>query len=195
MKNENLSMLARLAKMFPSVRQLAANYFYVYDDVIVNAEQALRRNYWIPGYAYAGESLVLPDERGLLAARDIPYGTPVASYGGAFITVEEADRRPRTPENAYLVGLPDGLGVIDGNPALPESAGHIGMFANDVRGTGLRPNAQIEIYQIEDEGQTRYYAVIATIRAVRAGEEILLDYGTDYWEESESESSGSEFEI
>lgn len=107
--------------------------------------------------------------RGLFAERDFAKGEQIARYGGEILTTEEYDERYSSEAmGAYGVQL-DEARVID---ARKTSAG-VARYACDYHGSRKRPNAE---YVADDESDEVW--VVAT-RAIKAGDEILTDYGDD----------------
>lgn len=113
--------------------------------------------------------------KGLFAARDLPRGTRLP-YKGELLSVAEINRRyPGQTLGEYVLCFGRGRGrrCVD---ARSTQAG-LGRYANDVRGTQLRPNAE---FRDPRRGET--WPALYLTRAVRAGEEILVSYGDEYWE-------------
>ena len=100
---------------------------------------------------------------GLFATRDIEKGTRIAEYTGPLLDC----RRPEHDaiENKYLFEL-NGRWTIDGSVRR-----NIARYANH----SCRPNAESDV-------RPRLRKVfIRAIKAIRAGDEITYDYGTDYF--------------
>jgi len=96
---------------------------------------------------------------GLFAQEDIPRGRFVVEYHGSIVTDDEAD----AIGGRYLFELGDGK-TIDGSART-----NIARYANH----GCLPNCETR--------QVGNRVYIFTRRKVRAGEELLHDYGKEYF--------------
>lgn len=123
-----------------------------------------------------GPSMIPNAGLGLFATRQFPPKKKIVEYTGRIISVKEANKLPNS--NAYLAQL--GQRVIDGEDPLQSS---VARYANDPRKSGMKANVKF----------TANYAKktmwLESVKVIKAGDEILLPYGDDYWKESESNSS------
>ena len=108
---------------------------------------------------------------GLFATVNIRKGFIATSYRGEVIDKGELERRYGKECAIYVVNLGNGR-YLDGRDPLTSGKGR---YANDARGTEFRVNGKIVTYF---PGDSTY--IIAT-RMIHKGEEILVDYGEDYW--------------
>jgi SET domain-containing protein len=100
---------------------------------------------------------------GLFATQPMKRGDFIIEYTGELISTEEADRRG----GKYLFVVSDSK-TIDG-----KGRENIARYVNH----SCAPNAEAELD--EDELRVRIYAR----KKILPGEEILYDYGKEYWEE------------
>ena len=109
--------------------------------------------------------------KGLFAKEFISKGSRIVEYKGRVTTWKEVDGRDGNNGYIYFVKRNH---VIDAS-TYPKA---LGRYANDANGLfrvpGIRNNAQY----VED-GLKVY---IEAIRDISAGEEILVDYGKEYWD-------------
>jgi len=98
---------------------------------------------------------------GLFAGQDIPRNTCIIEYVGRVISAEEEI----TSKSLYLFHIKRGL-TIDGKPKW-NKAGYINH--------SCKPNADVEVYK------NRVY--VFSRRKILEGEEILYDYGKEYFDE------------
>jgi SET domain-containing protein len=103
---------------------------------------------------------------GVFAARELPFGTLVGVYAGRRYTAHEARAMAWDDELTYLFGLSDGT-LIDG-----AQGGNATRHLNHA----CEPNCEA-VEEYADDGQLTVR--IETIMAVRAGEELFLDYALD----------------
>ncbi len=100
---------------------------------------------------------------GLIATKPLKRGDFIIEYKGELISTEEADRRG----GKYLFVVSD-TKTIDG-----KSRENIARYINH----SCAPNAEAELD--EEELRVRIYAK----KKILPGEEILYDYGKEYWDE------------
>jgi len=100
---------------------------------------------------------------GLFATEPMKRGDFIIEYTGELIPTEEADRRG----GKYLFVVSD-TKTIDG-----KGRDNIARYINH----SCAPNAEAELD--EDELRVRIYAK----KKILPGEEILYDYGKEYWDE------------
>lgn len=109
--------------------------------------------------------------KGLFTKSFIPAGTHIIEYKGRVTTWNEV--KEKEADNAYIMYV-NRNHVIN---ALPYKKA-LARYANDARGIGkikgLRNNA---VYATV---KNRVY--IKATRDIKAGEEILVDYGKSYWQ-------------
>ena len=102
--------------------------------------------------------------RGLFATRDIEWGTKVIEYRGKVISDAEAERRLKLGA-AFIFELAPDMN-IDG-----ADGGNEARFANHGR-------EEANCFVLRDEGRIW---IVAGIEGVKKGQEILFDYGSDYF--------------
>jgi hypothetical protein len=107
--------------------------------------------------------------KGLRVSAPVPEGTVLGTYAGLWVyALELVDTTP------YTFAVDDGAGVE------ARHYGNLLRYANDARGTGYAPNIAAEIVEIWS-GRLRMASVnFVTVRAIEAGEELLLHYGNLY---------------
>jgi hypothetical protein len=107
--------------------------------------------------------------KGLFTTVAIVKGKRIAEYKGRLVRWKDVKYEDAT--NGYLMYITS-QAVIDARPSKA-----LGRYTNDARGSGringLRNNAE---YVSEN---TRCF--IEATRNIKAGEEILVGYGKDYW--------------
>ena len=109
--------------------------------------------------------------KGLFTKKDIPKGTVIVEYKGRIHTW--ADIKHEDGKNGYLYYI-NSKRVIDAKPFKKALA----RYANDARGwsrtKGLRNNSEY----IEKDKR----CFIKSTRKIKAGEEIFVGYGKEYWD-------------
>jgi SET domain-containing protein len=109
--------------------------------------------------------------KGLFAKTFIPKGTRIVEYKGRITTWKEVNHDEG--KNPYIFYVKRGH-VIDAKPYKNALA----RYANDARGLqrikGLRNNSVYDVH----EGKV----FIMASRDIEPGEEILVDYGKEYWD-------------
>jgi hypothetical protein len=117
---------------------------------------------------------------GAFATRDLAPCAVFASYSrGAMITpVEEVTSALELREYEFEVCLsPTASIVVSGNP-LVNSASMI----NDVKGSEKDPNSEFfVVLAIALDGTSELHVLSQTTRLVKAGTELLVEYGDGYW--------------
>ncbi len=114
--------------------------------------------------------------KGLFTDSEIPKGTEVVEYEGELVPWSVVEERSAKGEEGYAFYISERLSV---------DAYHtkwaMGRYANDAKGfgrvEGLRNNSQ---YIIKRKQGVRKVFIVAS-RTIKAGSEILVDYGSDYW--------------
>ena len=117
---------------------------------------------------------------GAFAARNLPPSTVFASYsrGAEIAPVEEVTDALELREFDFEVRLsPETNIVVTGNP-LVNSASMI----NDPKGGGKGPNCEFfVVLAVAMDGTRELHVLFQTIRMVKAGAELLAEYGDAYW--------------
>lgn len=120
------------------------------------------------------ESTIPGAGKGLFAKCDFKKGDLIVEYLGEIITEKELDRRAENDEYGYAFYISKRK-CIDAFH-LPNA---LARYANDAKGTtkirGLRNNS--EFHTIKRRGW------IVAKNNIKAGREILVDYGADYWKD------------
>lgn len=109
--------------------------------------------------------------KGLFTKIDIAKGTRLVEYKGKLKKWKEV--KAQDGHNGYLMYITRNA-VIDALPATHT----LGRYANDAKGlsriTGVRNNSEYV-----SEGNRCY---IEATRRIKKGEEILVDYGREFWQ-------------
>lgn len=118
--------------------------------------------------------------KGLFSNQKFTRGDIVCEYEGEILPWSECLERAEQGYEGYVFFITRNY-CIDAY-FTPEA---IGRYANDARGIsrveGLRNNAQYEIKT--RKGEKKVY-IVAT-RTINPGDEVLVDYGDDYWKNLE----------
>jgi hypothetical protein len=151
------------------------------------------------------KSTIAQSGDGLFATEEFSTGERIAKYSGEILTEEEFNERYGEHElAAYTVPITitrngtDYTFYIDAKNTKTD----LGRYSNDYRGSKRgKPNAEIVYDQGSDvweesqsgaEGRPVLKAVNVWLEAtdnINEGEEIFIDYGEDYWKESEMKIS------
>jgi len=99
---------------------------------------------------------------GLFATEVIKKNTRIFEYTGKLITNDEANRLPGTPRYLYDISKTK---TLDGSPR-----SNIGRYANH----SCKPNSVAYVYR----GQV----FVKSLRTIQPEEEILYDYGKEYFD-------------
>lgn len=131
-----------------------------------------------------GKSKIRGAGYGVFAKRDIKAGTKLGLYAGEVISEEEAKlREDRTYFFRVNHGSSGGSHIVD---ARDNTYANIMKFINGVKSARQKKKQNCVSYQYKS---AIYYKTSCDIKA---GEELLLDYGDDYWgEETEIPESES----
>lgn len=119
---------------------------------------------------------------GLFALRKFLRSERIIEYTGERITAREYARRYPTGFAMYgleLGGRPR-IFIDAADPKLSNEA----RYANDARKTGLQNNAYFGTVGVARRGHVqkrRRRSYLYAARDILPGEEILVDYGKDYW--------------
>ena len=119
---------------------------------------------------------------GAFAARDLPACTICASYSrGAMMTpTEEVESLLglRDFDFEVLLGSSRSRLVVTGNPLVNSAA-----MCNDARGSGREPNAELFVALLVCmDGSRELHVMLQITEQIKAGCEILVDYGAAFWE-------------
>ncbi|MEC9357683.1 MAG: SET domain-containing protein-lysine N-methyltransferase [Pseudomonadota bacterium] len=107
---------------------------------------------------------------GMFAARDLPAEYRLIQYQGRLLTHAQADRRyggSIESGHTFLFTLNDRY-VLDGN-----EGGNSARWMNH----SCEPNCQAVLHEHPGKDRRRDRIFIETLRPVRAGEELVYDYG------------------
>jgi len=115
------------------------------------------------------ESQIPDSGKGLFTTIPISKGQRIVEYKGRL--VKWKDVKYEDGHNGYLMYITS-QAVIDARPSKSK-----GRFANDARGTS-RTKGLVNNSEYVSEG-TRCF--IEATRHIKAGEEILVGYGKEYW--------------
>jgi hypothetical protein len=117
-------------------------------------------------------------QRGVFATKKIPSGTELGEYVGEMHfhsskkSLEEAILKQNPSEYSWIAKKRDFFVLIDSKTLANELA-----FINDFR--GLKPSSNVKAEWIVHRGSF-YYGYITTCD-IEPGEELLTDYGEEYW--------------
>lgn len=121
------------------------------------------------------ESLIPGAGKGLFAEENIKKGQAIMEVTGPRRLASEIDTH--YADNDYLLELNDGTGdcieVMDGS-----------RYANDAKGFVIIPGLENNAEFCSRDDHSMY---LEATRNIKAGEEILVDYGPDYWREFRSQ--------
>lgn len=118
---------------------------------------------------------------GAFAAKPIPEGVRLGEYKGRILSEGEAHSLPHSKQ-CYLFEVKRKSGgnvLID---AYPMRTSNWTRFVNSIKKRHQRKKENVRYYQYKQK------IWIKTMRAVDKGEELICDYGSDYWTEDEDES-------
>jgi uncharacterized protein len=115
--------------------------------------------------------------KGLFTKDPIKRGEIVCEYEGEKLSWKECEARnsnmPKKKKGAYYFYI-NSRNCVDASHALDT----FGRYANDAQGpqrvTGMRNNSRYEVIKGKP--------YIVASRNIKAGEEILVSYGKEYWE-------------
>lgn len=120
--------------------------------------------------------------RSVRTRRPFKRGQVVCSYGG------RVHRTTELTKSDYFFQLSNKY-VVDGDPNLPESQGHVGNLVNDacgpIRVDGVTNNLYFSIGSImQTNGEKIKTVLLKTKRALpEVGTELFISYGPSYWHE------------
>lgn len=125
---------------------------------------------------YLKKSLLPGAGKGLFTSEKLTRGDIVCEYEGEIVPWSECERRADLGYEGYVFFISKNR-CVDAY-FTPEA---MGRYANDAKGIGrvegLRNNAQYEIKV--RKGEKKVF-IVAT-RVIHPGDEIFVDYGSDYW--------------
>ena len=119
---------------------------------------------------------------GAFAARDLQACSICASYsrGAMMNPVEEVESTLglRDFDFEVLLGSSRSRLVVTGNPLVNSAA-----MCNDARGSGREPNAELFVALLVCmDGSRELHVMLQIMEQIKAGCEILVDYGAAFWE-------------
>ncbi len=126
---------------------------------------------------------------GLFARRALEAGELVGNYTG--LAEERDSARPYGSE--YIMSLPvpqKGGGTLHVDVDA-EKVGNESRFINDYRSVAKRPNVQFHYYRSEHAGEAAVGVVV--LAPIAAGDELLIDYGEEYWPQHEEQARHGPF--
>ena len=116
--------------------------------------------------------------KGAFARVGIPAGTVLGVYAGRKLSQAQFDKRYPGGFGPYVVGEADeargNVTYIDGS-----DGGNWARFINGIYGIDTVANVEL----------TRH-AQIRSVESIAKGDELLLDYGTDYWDAAAGARAG-----
>jgi SET domain-containing protein len=121
-------------------------------------------------HLYVDNSSIPSAGKGLFTSRDIAKGELVTQYTGDITTWEEVRH---DPNNLYIYFVNDDY-VIDAK----EHPQAIARYANDAHGLTRVPGLHNNSRFVNIDGKI----FIKATKLIRAGSEILVEYGKSYWE-------------
>lgn len=125
---------------------------------------------------YLKKSLIPGAGKGLFVKNEVKKGEIVCEYEGEIVPWSVCEKRAEEGHEGYAFFITKNRCV---DAYFTKEA--IGRYANDAKGIGrvegLRNNAQYEIKT--RKGEKRVF-IVAT-RTIKANDEVLVDYGKDYW--------------
>lgn len=125
---------------------------------------------------YLKKSLIPGAGKGLFVKNEVKRGEIVCEYEGEIVPWSVCEKRADEGHEGYAFFITKNRCV---DAYFTKEA--MGRYANDAKGIGrvegLRNNAQYEIKT--RKGEKRVF-IVAT-RTIKANDEVLVDYGKDYW--------------
>ena len=171
---------------------------------------------------YLGPSTIPGSGVGLFTSKDIGGGVPVAEYKGDVFEQNPADMEKLyarynytlkggllTRELSYSIAHPPSKSVIDCHPIFCQSEIGLGGFVNDAQTFEQRQDRPESLDNTNDmlgywlsAGYNGYFwffpnqprAYVLSFRGIKAGEEIFVDYGDDYWKTDERRKKENEID-
>lgn len=125
---------------------------------------------------YLKKSLIPGAGKGLFVKNEVKRGEIVCEYEGEIIPWSVCEKRADEGHEGYAFFITKNRCV---DAYFTKEA--MGRYANDAKGIGraegLRNNAQ---YEIKTRQREKRVFIVAT-RTIKANDEVLVDYGKDYW--------------
>ena len=125
---------------------------------------------------YLKKSLLPGAGKGLFTDADVKKGEEVVEYEGEVVPWSVVEERSAKGHEGYAFYISERTSV---DAYFTPWA--MGRYANDAKGfgrvEGLRNNSQ---YVVKRKKGIRKVFIVAS-RSIKAGSEILVDYGADYW--------------
>ncbi len=125
---------------------------------------------------YKKKSTLPKAGNGLFTDADIKKDTEIIEYLGEIVPWSVCEERANKGKDGYAFWISN-KHAIDAY-FTPE---HLARYANDAKGfgrvEGIRNNSQ---YVVKRKNGERRVFIVAS-RGIKAGSEILVDYGVDYW--------------
>ena len=110
--------------------------------------------------------------KGLFARKDIPKGTKLGYYAGVYLTEEQYNK---LRNQDYVWYVKENL-YVDAYPCKKALLRFINSFQSSKQRRKMKKQFNVEPYTY---GGKLWYR---TIKNVKAGEELFIDYGDDYWD-------------
>jgi SET domain-containing protein len=111
---------------------------------------------------------------GLFSKKNFEKGEIICEFSGDLIDEFEVNNRNKDGRGDYFVNMGDNL-TLDSH-----DYDCMAKYANDAEGPkripGLKNNSEIILYSDD------YSACIVATKSIKAGEEILVKYGSSYWD-------------
>lgn len=118
---------------------------------------------------------------GVFARRDIGEGVDLGEYvGEQYVTGQSWKDQLKDCDHAWTLDCGPFVLIVNAKKYANELA-----FVNDYRGLGASPNVKAK--WVVHKGC--YHLVFETVRLIKKGEELLLDYGAGYWKSSTRQSA------
>lgn len=117
------------------------------------------------------EVLGLAGERGLFAKVDIPKGTVIGVYYGPLYTTKEINRMYKGGLAKYVLGSDQGYC----RDCVDETVSTLMRLINSNWKLGLKPTVEF-VDRVEKKD-----FLVKAVRDIAAGDELLVDYGDEYW--------------
>jgi len=111
--------------------------------------------------------------KGLFTKNFIPKGTRIVEYKGKATTWKEVDIDEGRNGYIYYINRNH---VIDAKPFLK----YLGRYANDAQGMSKVKGISNNCRYVADMDTKRVY--IEAVKDIPAGDEILVQYGKEYWD-------------
>ena len=126
---------------------------------------------------YTKKSLLPNAGKGLFTDADIKKDAEVIEYLGEILPWSVCEERANKGKDGYAFWISKNHAIDAYNT--PQ---HLARYANDAKGfgriEGLRNNSQYIVKR--KKGERRVFIVAS--RGIKAGSEIFVDYGVDYWQ-------------